>query len=51
VVVDVERGVLLRTASRLGGEDFEALEIEEIHFDERFEEDVFISRKPLVWTS
>ncbi len=51
VVVDAERGVLLRTASRLGGEDFEALEIEEIQFDERFEKDVFTSREPLVWTS
>ena len=52
VVVDAERGVLLRTASRLEGEDFESLEIEEIHFDERFEKDVFTSREsPLVWTS
>ena len=51
VVVDTERGVLLRTASRHRGEDFEALEIEEIHFDERFEKDVFTLREPLVWTS
>jgi hypothetical protein len=50
-VVDVERGVLLRTASRLRGEDFDALEIEEIHFDERFGEDVFTSREPLSWRS
>ena len=49
--MDAERGVLLRTARRLRGEDCEALEIEEIQFDERFEEDVFTSREPLVWTS
>jgi hypothetical protein len=49
VVVDVERGVLLRTASRLGGADFDALEVEEIHFDERFGEDTFASREPLSW--
>jgi hypothetical protein len=47
-VVDAERGVLLRVASRLGGEDFDALEVEEIHFDERFEE-VFTQRTPLRW--
>ena len=49
VVVDAERGVLLRCASRLGGEDFDALEVEEIHFDERFGQDVFDSREPLPW--
>ena len=49
VVVDTERGVLLRTASRLGGKDFDALEVEEIHFDEQFPEDVFSSREPLPW--
>ena len=48
-VVDAERGVLLRTASRLRGKDFDALEVEEIHFDERFPEDVFASREPLPW--
>jgi hypothetical protein len=51
VVVDAERGVLLRLASRLNGEDFDALEVEEIHFDERFGEDVFTSREPLPWRS
>jgi len=51
VVVDTERGVLLRCASRLGGEDFDALEVEEIYFDERFGEDVFTSRQPLSWRS
>jgi cytolysin (calcineurin-like family phosphatase) len=49
-VVDAERGVVLRLASRLGGEDFDALEVEEVYFDERFREDVFISRKPLPWS-
>jgi hypothetical protein len=49
VVVDAERGVLLRCASRLNGEDFDALEVEEIYFDERFGEDVFTSREPLPW--
>ena len=34
--MDAKRGVLLRCASRLGGEDFDALEVEEIHFDEQF---------------
>jgi hypothetical protein len=46
-LVDAERGVLLRCASRLGGKDFDALEVEEIHFDERFPEDTFASREPL----
>jgi hypothetical protein len=49
VMVDVERGVLLRCASRLGGKDFDALEVEEIHFDEDLPEDVFSSREPLPW--
>jgi hypothetical protein len=51
VVVDAERGVLLRTASRLRGKDFDALEVEEIYFDERFGEEVFTSREPLSWHS
>lgn len=49
VVVDAERGVLLRTASRIAGADIDALEVEEIHFDERFPDDVFDSREPLPW--
>ena len=49
VVVDAERGVLLRTASRLRGKDFDALEVEEIHFDEKFPEYTFASRAPLPW--
>lgn len=49
-VVDAERGVLLRCASRLGGGDFDALEVEEIHFDEDFPEGTFTSREPLPWS-
>jgi hypothetical protein len=48
-VVDAERGVVLRLASRLGGEDFDALEVEEIRFDGRFGQEVFDSREPLPW--
>ena len=47
VVVDAERGVLLRCASRLRGENFDALEVEEIHFDEQFSEEEFDSRQPV----
>jgi hypothetical protein len=49
VVADAERGVLLRTASRLGGRDIDAREIEEVFFDEPFGEEVFRSREPLPW--
>jgi hypothetical protein len=49
VLVDSERGVLLRCASRLEDKDFDALEVEEIHFDERFSAEVFSSRQPLPW--
>jgi hypothetical protein len=49
VVVDAERGVILRCASRLGGEDFDALEVAEIRFDERFPKDVFTAWEPLPW--
>ncbi|MBA2617207.1 MAG: hypothetical protein H0U91_03430 [Rubrobacter sp.] len=49
VVVDAERGGLLRCASRLRGEDFDALEVEEIHFDEQLGGEVFDSRQPLPW--
>jgi hypothetical protein len=45
-VVDAERGVVLRLASRLGGEAFDALEVEEIRFEGRFGQDVFDSRDP-----
>ena len=32
-----------------GGKDYDALEVEKIHFDERFPEDAFASRAPLPW--
>ena len=48
-LVDSERGVLLRCASRLGGRDIDVLEVEEIHFDEELPEDIFSSREPLPW--
>jgi len=32
---------------RLRGKDFDVLEVEEIHFDERFPEEVFTWRDPL----
>lgn len=47
--VDVERGVVLRVASRLRGEEIDSLEAEEIYFDEPFPEDVFTSPRPLPW--
>ena len=46
---DSERGVLLRCASRLGGKDIDALEVEEIHFDEELPANVFSSCEPLPW--
>lgn len=48
-VVDLEKGILLRLASRLNGNDFEALEIEDVHYDEPFGEEVFTLREPLPW--
>lgn len=49
VLVDAQRGVLLRCASRMAGEDFDALEVQEIHFDERLPEGVFTAFEPLPW--
>lgn len=46
-IVDMETGTLLRLASRLDGEAIDALEAEEIHFDE----EVFASREPRPWAS
>lgn len=46
-LVDAERGIVLRCASRLGDEDFDALEVEEVFFDEPFGSEVFRSREPL----
>jgi hypothetical protein len=41
LLADAERGVLLRWAARLEGEEFERLEVTEIAFDEELAEDVF----------
>ena len=49
MLVDTERDVLLRCAWRLRDKDFDALEVEEIHFDEQFSEEEFNSRQPLPW--
>lgn len=46
-IVDAETGTLLRLASRLDGEDIDALEVENIRFNEPFGEAVFGSREPL----
>ena len=48
-LVDSERGVLLRCASQLNGKDIDALEVEEIHFDEELPADAFSSRESLPW--
>ena len=47
LLVDAERGILLRCTSRLGGRDFDALEIEEVFFDETFGQEVLNTREPL----
>ena len=47
LLVDAERGILLRCASRLGNEDFDALEVEEVFFDEEFGQEMFDRREPL----
>jgi hypothetical protein len=49
VLVDATLGASLRCTSRLGGEDFDVLEVEEVYLDEEFPEDVFTSREPLLW--
>lgn len=49
ILVDTERGVLLRCSSRLDGKDFETLEVEEIHFDEQFTKDIFTIPERLPW--
>ncbi len=46
VVVDAERGVLLRCASQLNGWYFDAPEVEEIRFGERYPEDAFTAPDP-----
>jgi outer membrane lipoprotein-sorting protein len=41
LMVDAERGVLLRSEARIEGEPFRILEMEAVAFDEDFENDVF----------
>lgn len=49
LLVDTERRILLRCASRLGGKDFDALEVEEVFFDKPLGQEIFDSREPLPW--
>jgi hypothetical protein len=42
LMVDVERGVLLRTEARLHGRPFLVLEMDEVAFDEELPEDTFV---------
>jgi hypothetical protein len=46
LVVDAERGVILRLASRLGGRAFDATEVLDISFDEDFREGTFVLELP-----
>lgn len=43
LIVDVERGVLLRVGAFTGGEEFAAVDVLEIAFDEVFADDIFLS--------
>lgn len=43
LLVDAERGVLLRTASRLDGEEFKVTEVVAVAFDEDLPEEVFVA--------
>ena len=46
LVVDAKRGVLLRLASRYRGEEFYVVELTEIAFDERLDDDLFVFHPP-----
>ena len=46
LVVDAERGVILRLASRLRGRAFDVTEVLDIHFDETFPEGTFSLQLP-----
>lgn len=46
LVVDAERGVILRLASRLGGRAFDVTEVLDIAFDETFPEGTFVLDLP-----
>ena len=43
LIVDLERGVLLRAGAFTGGEEFAVIEVLEIAFDEVFADDIFVS--------
>lgn len=46
LMVDAERGVILRLASRLDGRPFDVVEVLDIGFDEAFPEGVFTLQLP-----
>jgi len=46
LVVDAERGVLLRVASRIGGEDFYVEEMLDVAFDELLPDELFVFELP-----
>lgn len=46
LVVDAERGVILRSASRLGGQAFDIMEILDVGFDEVFPDGTFVLDLP-----
>ena len=46
LVIDAERGVLLRLASRFGGRAFDVTEILDIDFDEALPDDTFTLQLP-----
>ena len=43
LLVDAERGVLLRSAARTGGKEFQVTEVLEVAFDEEISEDIFVA--------
>lgn len=46
LLVDVERGIVLRLEARLDGEPFMIIELIEVQFDETFAEEVFVFQAP-----
>lgn len=46
LLVDAERGVVLRCANKLKGIEFDVLEMEEVYFDEYFAEEMFAPPEP-----
>ncbi len=46
LVVDVQRGIILRLSSRLDGQEFDVTEVLDIGFDEAFSEGTFALRLP-----